>query len=47
MENEKQITIALIDDHEGLRVSLKNFLEYSNFKVVLQAANGRQAIDSL
>lgn len=47
MENEKQITIALIDDHEGLRVSVKNFLEYSNFKVVLQASNGREAIDSL
>lgn len=47
MEKEKQITIALIDDHEGLRISLQNFLEYSNFKVVLQAANGQEAIDSL
>ena len=47
MEKEKQITIALIDDHEGLRISLQNFLEYSNFKVVLGAANGQEAIDNL
>lgn len=25
MEKEYQIRIALIDDHEGLRVSLQNF----------------------
>lgn len=47
MEKENQITIALIDDHEGLRISLQNFLEYSNFKVVLQAANGQEAIEGL
>ncbi|MBL7869785.1 MAG: response regulator transcription factor [Flavobacterium lindanitolerans] len=47
MEKENQITIALIDDHEGLRISLQNFLEYSNFKVVLGAANGQEAIDNL
>ncbi|PWJ97141.1 response regulator receiver domain-containing protein [Flavobacterium araucananum] len=47
MEKENQITIALIDDHEGLRISLQNFLEYSNFKVVLQAANGQEAIERL
>lgn len=47
MENDKLITIALIEDHEGLRISLQNFLEYSNFKVVLQKANGREAIDAL
>lgn len=47
MEKEKQVRIALIEDHEGIRMSLKNFLEYSNFKVVLHAANGREAIDSL
>lgn len=47
MEKENQITIALIDDHEGLRISLQNFLEYSNFKVVLQAANGQEAIKGL
>jgi len=47
MEKENQITIGLIDDHEGLRISLQNFLEHRNFKVVLQAANGQLAIDSL
>lgn len=47
MEKEKQITIALIDDHVGIRISLQNFLEYSNFKVVLHAANGQEAIDNL
>ena len=47
MEKENQITIALIDDHEGLRISLQNFLEYSDFKVVLQAANGQEAIEGL
>ncbi|WP_306349932.1 response regulator transcription factor [Flavobacterium sp. '19STA2R22 D10 B1'] len=47
MEKENQITIALIDDHEGLRISPQNFLEYSNFKVVLQAANGQEAIEGL
>lgn len=47
MEKENQIKIALIDDHEGLRISLQNFLEYSNFKVMLQAANGQEAIEGL
>ncbi len=47
MDKENQITIALIDDHQGLRISLQNFLEYSNFKVVLQAANGQEAIEGL
>ena len=47
MEKEKQITISIIDDHSGLRVSLQNFLQYSNFKVVLEAANGQLAIESL
>lgn len=47
MEKEKQITISIIEDHIGLRVSLQNFLQYSNFKVVLEAANGQLAIDSL
>lgn len=47
MKNEKQITISIIEDHIGLRVSLENFLQYNNFKVVLQAANGQLAIESL
>lgn len=47
MEKEKQITISIIEDHTGLRVSLQNFLQYSNFKVILEAANGQMAIDSL
>lgn len=47
MEKENQIRIALIDDHEGLRVSLQNFLEYYNFTVVLQADNGQMAINLL
>nr|WP_315242540.1 response regulator transcription factor [uncultured Flavobacterium sp.] len=47
MEKEKQITISIIEDHSGLRVSLQNFLQYSNFKVVLEAANGQLAIESL
>ena len=47
MEKEKQITISIIEDHIGLRVSLQNFLQYSNFKVILEAANGQMAIDSL
>lgn len=47
MEKEKQITIALIDDHEGIRISLQKFLEYSNFKVVLHAGNGHEAIERI
>ncbi|MNR25274.1 Transcriptional regulatory protein DegU [compost metagenome] len=47
MEKEKQVKIALIEDHEGLRISLQNFFEYCNFTVVLTAANGQLAIDSL
>lgn len=47
MEKEKQITIGIIEDHTGLRVSLQNFLQYNNFKVVLEAANGQLAIESL
>lgn len=47
MEKEKQITISIIEDHTGLRVSLQNFLQYNNFKVVHEAANGQLAIDSL
>ena len=47
MEKEYQITIALIDDHEGLRISLQNFLEYCDFKVVMQADNGQTAIELL
>ena len=47
MEKEKQITIGIIEDHTGLRVSLQNFLQYNNFKVVLEVANGQLAIESL
>lgn len=47
MDKELQITIALVDDHAGLRVSLHNFLEHYGFSVVLQAANGLELIESL
>lgn len=47
MEKQKQIKIALIEDHEGVRVSLQNFFEYCNFSVVLLAANGRMAMEIL
>ncbi|WP_298763281.1 response regulator transcription factor [uncultured Polaribacter sp.] len=45
MLNSSKIKVVLIDDHELIRVGLKNILEQkTNIKVIGEAANGREGV---
>ncbi|OQP65510.1 hypothetical protein A3860_17755 [Niastella vici] len=41
------IKIAVVDDHKGVRRSLKTLLEIKNFKVIIEADNGRSLLEQL
>lgn len=42
----KKIRLLLVDDHEIIRVGLKNFLQtQSDFEVIAEANNGEEAVD--
>ena len=43
----KEIKIALVDDHKGVRSSYKTLLEVKHFIVIMEADNGRSLLEQL
>lgn len=42
-----QLTIAIADDHPGMRDALKIMLEEQGYEVIIKAVNGKDLIDQL
>jgi DNA-binding NarL/FixJ family response regulator len=43
----KTITVAVVDDHTIMRSELSKHIELMGFNVVVQAENGKKAIDKI